>query len=1138
MCKRVGRKNRICLMLAGVIICISFFTLGSVEAAQDMHYVSGTSYELPDNSGYEASGTSKEMLCYGEKSIGKLTVLGSITDTSTYSNFLAYGATDEISLSYLYDGKYQTKDKEEWNLVTSDEKNVNGISIEKKVNKGAIIVQKSRDKIAWEVVCSETDILDKKTSDSIWTISNEEIEKGTYYRVTVAYRMGRKVGVEKNWIFSSDTYEYKEFVETYEFYVCYGGNAVVYRDISTGKEAGETVSKGFIIDKSGTDCTVTVSKNNGTGLKVESLTSITDKGNYKITVTNNLNQAFEKTIKVTEGMEITRAKPTVYEGGKNGKYESIDAAGNTASFGMSSFTNLKLGYQDNSRITTSDKNGFDAYGITGDNLSLYLQLAESEKLFANGWEVCVDDYGKKEKETIFGAKTGEIATGALVIQKSVDGKEWENIEHGKYAKGLYTTDFYNYYGNKGDVCIYTPDGNEILNGIYLRVIYAYKLKATDSKEYNRCLEVYEIYLCSSELGAVTIHNLTVSDEMIKSTIGEDNADWLEVYKNAESLVSGSGTVTGFSVDTKGNPTVTYSVKRNGKDIAIPANHEFTEDGKYEIRLKSAVGDTETVILYVDKSSSKEALKTYFGDGFISGKRIYGEGNYPVYEGGSTNYSIQKISKEYLPIGGTIINTSTGEKTEIPMLHEGILGKITTPGDYVAVLKTEPNVSSGDWRVFTFNFKVIPEGTAPGPVVNHNHLNDYSKTTMNDSYPMYYGVTYESALGRKITLAFATKEAAKQYAYNYEKGKAQKQSDGTYRYTGSCIMEQKYVSAWDLTDAMYQFAEQAVQTLYFDMSDPFKYLTLPASVENIKNLRTLELNNNVVLFAEEEREPLCEKVESLPIISRKIGYYLEPGESGETYTDYIDFKFKKDKYGVDSDKVIITDCNGKDYQIQYGIGVGLQLMQQNCPTGIVTITETTCYGDSSSYQAVYFAENENTAFLEIAYYDGKTEKRASFSQKDDEKTIEVDAFKIADVADELDPYSIVRIEEIGNEQNTVYYVADQVATHVWSEPGEYRISVINRMGYHYSINARIVDSEYVTISFTGDETDELEAMLTSVGEKNIQLPKLSRYGYEFIGFESDTGTIYTDEIPVITDNNELVLNAVWKAKEYALTLQDK
>ena len=39
-------------------------------------------------------------------------------------------------------------------------------------------------------------------------------------------------------------------------------------------------------------------------------------------------------------------------------------------------------------------------------------------------------------------------------------------------------------------------------------------------------------------------------------------------------------------------------------------------------------------------------------------------------------------------------------------------------------------------------------------------------------------------------------------------------------------------------------------------------------------------------------------------------------------------------------------------------VGQQLEAAGCPSGIITITETTKYGDSVSYQAIYIAPDDN------------------------------------------------------------------------------------------------------------------------------------------------------------------------------------
>jgi len=1145
MYKEKKVANRISILVMTILACAFSLNIYKVNAAGINYPVAGISYELTDSSGFKPSGKEQEILCFGEKSIGTFGVQGNIKKQSTYDGYVAFGTVDELILGYNYDGSYQTKNKEAWNLTSSNEKKINDITIDKKIGKGAIIVENSLNGKEWALVHSITDIFDKdkKAMDAFYNISIDDAKKGTYYRVSVAYRMAQKVAVDKNWIFKSDVFQYKEFVEVYEFYVCYGGNAVEIRDISTGEKAESLVSKGFIIDKSGTNCSVTVSKNNGVESKVDSLSSIIDPGNYKIKITNSLNQSFEKWVTVSDGMELEQTLPTVYEGGKKGKYIEENAVVGLTSFDMYSMSKLKIGYQNDSRITKSSKNGYDAYGVTGNSVSLYLQLAEASELKAKGWEIYADKYGKKEKETIKDVRTGEIATGALIIQKSANGTEWENIDQGRYSNGLYTTDFYNHYGDKGDIYIYSPDGNELLNGLYLRVIFAYELKEIESKTYNRCLEIYEFYLCSSELGAVTFHNLTVTDEKIEEIVGEDNVDLLEVYKSSESLVSGSGTVTGFSVDTSQNPTVTYTVKRNGCDVAIPSNHEFTADGKYDIFLKSAVGDTDKVTIYVDKSSADVALQRYFGTGFVTGKRIFREGNYPTFEGGKSQYFISEVSEDYLPIGGTIKNITTGDIINISSTQKEVFGELTIPGNYIATLSTMPMKAGealpGDMRVFTFSFSIIPEGEAPGPVVNYDRLNEYAKSTMTDSYPMYYGLTYESAKGGKITLAFASKEAAKQYAYDYEKGTVEEQSDGTFRYTGSFLMTQKikYMSAWDLTDAMNRFAEQAVQTLFFDMSDPFTYVTLDSAFANVKNPRKYELNDSVVLFADGEKEKLCEKISALPIISRKPCLYLTPGEKGSVREDYVDFMFTKDKYGVDSNEVIITDCNGKVYEIEYQVGVGLQLMQQGCPSGVVTITESTFYGDKKTYEAVFIAENDNTSSVEIEYYEGKEEKSAVFTQKDNGKTIEVDAFKISKLIDDLDPYSIVTIENMENVEKTICYVADQEATHVWTEPALYKISVSNRLGYSYSINVKIVESEYVTLAFVGEETDGIDAILTCYGEKNIELPELTRYGYELIGFEAEDGTIYTDVISNISFKGENVLNAKWKAKEYLVTLQD-
>lgn len=169
--------------------------------------------------------------------------------------------------------------------------------------------------------------------------------------------------------------------------------------------------------------------------------------------------------------------------------------------------------------------------------------------------------------------------------------------------------------------------------------------------------------------------------------------------------------------------------------------------------------------------------------------------------------------------------------------------------------------------------------------------------MSDSYPIYYGLTYQSARKGYITLAFSTEEDAIAYQRNFEKGMVEQQPDGTYLYTGSFVVSQKerYDSKWDLADAIDYYAKQAVSRLYFDISDEATYLTLTDDVlEANKNLRTLELERSIVIFADGEREKLTALKDALPIINDKPYATIMPGAGRQSRTGFEGFQFVQDK----------------------------------------------------------------------------------------------------------------------------------------------------------------------------------------------------------------------------------------------------
>lgn len=159
----------------------------SVYAANG-YTVEGQSYELTDGSSFDVNGnSSKNTLCYGRRALGSLEASGSINEQGTYGSWNAIGAYGEIALTYSYDGSYQTSNKEQWNLTTSNDKSVNGIDLGKKIEKGAIIVEKSSDGKQWETVSVQTNVFHKADSDipSFYTISDADARVGTWFRVTL-----------------------------------------------------------------------------------------------------------------------------------------------------------------------------------------------------------------------------------------------------------------------------------------------------------------------------------------------------------------------------------------------------------------------------------------------------------------------------------------------------------------------------------------------------------------------------------------------------------------------------------------------------------------------------------------------------------------------------------------------------------------------------------------------------------------------------------------------------------------------------------------------------------------------------------------------------------------------------------------
>lgn len=835
-------------------------------------------------------------------------------------------------------------------------------------------------------------------------------------------------------------------------------------------------------------------------------------------------------------------------------------------FGSSAYTALTV-QTSNGSIQAGKYNGFNAFGVIGDSVSLRLKINHAGKVDqcinnSSEWMLCSDLWGKEDGETVNGVVTGEVKSGAVIVQTSSDGKNWSNENEAKYVSGLYTTDYNKNYGTH-EQTIYVPNGNEIIQGIYIRVLYAYEVydyiscthenswwdimwgapefQHDDDNEYQNYIEEYTFYLCSNSLQGVTFHNLSLNQTIEEEVVVEDST-MLEIIQKSETLTDGSVTVTGFSIDKSLNQTATVTIKKNYQNFTIPSNNEIREEGRYDITVKTPIGTESSLTIYVVPNNKEKLYSLYFGDSFLSGKRLYSKDDIPLYEGGLTLYNIQSVTDINPFIWGEIINQTTGKVTTIDPKSSYQSQIILEPGVYLARFNTNSTYRtdspSGDNHTFVFKFKIIEKGTAPGPQVNKESLQSFAKASNpSNVHSTYYGVTFQSANKGNITLAFSSYEAAREFAYDYEKGIVEVQPDGSFRYTGTLVVAQKikYESAWDLTDAINYFADQAVQKLRFDLRDEFTYLTISEDVlESVPNLRTLELTKSVVVFADDTEKEKLLKSSAMPVINSQKYSYLVPGSSGEVVSGYNDFKFVGDAHGYDSTGAVIINKNGDRFTVEYDKSVSEQLKQWNFETGIITIEESNKYGDISVYEAFYFAENDNTARIDLKIIDENGEHTKDLDIEDNNSRLIANAFYVQKVVDSYDPFGTVIISKDGKDD---FYCYDEwLGGKKYTECGTYTVTLVNRLGYAYSFVIEIEESVYYTIELYGNGIDKERQIMYSDGDI-VNLPTLTRYGFDFVGYVAPDGTVYSGVVHASALKEHSRLKTVWSPKNFNLTLND-
>lgn len=253
-------------------------------------------------------------------------------------------------------------------------------------------------------------------------------------------------------------------------------------------------------------------------------------------------------------------------------------------------------------IETGTYRNTPAYGVSGNVSFSYSYDGSFQTSVLENWNLITD-----EGTTVGDIElSGSIGKGALIVQTCHDGSTWNNAVNP-------VTNFYE-SNPSGRDDFYTTSGEDIAQGTYYRVIFAYKMGQKtgttgwgpwkkDVFAYKKHVEVYQFYLVVGE-GNISIHNLATD-----STSFENEGVSSTVLQKGETLVDGSMTTKGFSIDKLGSSVLVGVSKDGGKVSYVNDGATFTENGRYTVTTITKFGKQRSQTIYVFNGSSDNGFST-------------------------------------------------------------------------------------------------------------------------------------------------------------------------------------------------------------------------------------------------------------------------------------------------------------------------------------------------------------------------------------------------------------------------------------------------------------------------------------------------------------------------------------------------
>ncbi len=728
-------------------------------------------------------------------------------------------------------------------------------------------------------------------------------------------------------------------------------------------------------------------------------------------------------------------------------------------------------------------NGYDAYGfIAGSGEPIYREDEETKEDILVGynsvviklkynyasnnglvgtdgktWDICDDSW----KSTINGMSgVGVVGKGTVIVQKFVPTEEkstpesandWKRLN--EFSKeetdGLHTVDFFNHYSpenHQDPFVVYTPSGDDLQKGVYIKLTVAYELVHTEKtgwwifsgeeKTYKNIVEETVFYLCNTS-GEVVFENLYYESGSSDETETTDS-NTTSAEQKGGAISNNQGAIDGFRVDMRGwNYDVTYRYNDSTNALPCTDGQVFLDVGKYDFIIKSKIGVVRNKTVYIHEKTNTKNIEVYFGDNLVSSDsiRIFAPSEtYPVYvkdtvtlQTKDENASLVKhaplVGKVYLLDGewdsverdsnGLPVNGLIAEKTAEN--HTWSFSNLPS-GKYEAVFVNNEeyfsDTDTGDTYKFVWRFTVVEEGQAP--IVNEELL--YQQIGFSDYESIHYVAKLPTKGTGNVFVVFTDEASAYEFACKYLVSTVA--VDNTvYNFDGV-----SYADEATMLEALHTQARTLVEKRYYDATNVNTYLTLKDSIltpvlndnpteEELKEYNSFigilnrEYDYDILVFLSEESRENAAIGE--PFLNDRIYAYIDEDGDIRTETNPIYFISVSD---FESSSITIY-LEGSDifYSVPYGVAVQAFLESKNAPTGRYRIVESNPSG-TTEYHAVYIRPGENTTEIAFERIYNNNSITHTLSTIGEGLRFRANNFKIVDIYNEFDPYGIIKIKK--------------------------------------------------------------------------------------------------------------------------------